>query len=214
MATRSTPQALASDAVPRQPKEKKISVAEKRLAFKKMYDFSGDKETQGVAQKLAEAPQSERKLFVDFVKTIKAYQGDQHFRKKGYLERREAIYKAYDALPQYAKDVIGRPEESIKDLVRGATTKAEAGLNGKVNASFELKITSTGVWGNDTGTRKEYTANEIKSFDDIISFHKAWEIASNLSDTGVVKGSSLDRTDESYQNEFLVTNIKWKDGVS
>ena len=195
-------------------KEREPSLKERREALKKMRDFSGDEATNGVAQKLATAPQGETKAFVDFIKTIKAYQGDQHFNKKGYLERRKAIYDAYNDLPKYAKDVINAPKAAINKIIRGATAKAEAGPDGKINASFEAKLTSVGVWGNDAGTRKEYTAKDVESFDEIISFHKAWEVATALSGTGKVKGSTLDLTDESYQDEFLVTNIKWKDGVA
>lgn len=156
-----------------------------------------------------------------FVDSISNYQGDKHFERKGYKERRAEIVKNFLELPKVMQDRISKPKEFVQSLIRGGNHATNPDKDGKINASFSDKTKPNQVdlfaWvavDKKGGKQKTYTGNDIESLGGIIDLKAAWEL-----------GERIQKADDSYdgwftpkgdnrQNEYLVYDLKWKKGVT
>lgn len=155
---------------------------------------------------------------------------------------RTQIVKYFDRLPDEVKAAITEPKEFIDKLYRGSSHPNNPGPDGKVNAGFSIYMGTARTWtynGTNKYGKKDsgiYTADQIESFDSIISMSKVGGLLARyneLADTNPairkIPNESPDESDSAssfkniyrtnpehfagyaaFEGEHLVTGIVWK----
>lgn len=134
-----------------------------------------------------------RDFFEEFLEPLTKYQGDRHFEHKGHKERRQKIAMMFDGLPDYVKQFLGMPKDSIKHLFRGANHPANPGPDGTINASFSgFKGWADMFKGDDIRRQfghakgdydkegKLYTSKDIESFKSVISLGRVKDLVREM----------------------------------
>jgi hypothetical protein len=190
----------------------------------------------------------EKNAFLKLAGAIYQYEKYTHFMEDGHKERKQRIVDAMKAMPKEVQDFITEPKDKIKDLTRIGTHASNPDKNGNIAASFTTSDEYANAFEDvilknsekfhgrsaDYGKKaKTYGAEDIESFEGIISFSKVRQLIAayekidqakrrkaDLSEPGdwISFGSQGFRPRQFEEmnevDEHLVYGIKWKKGVT
>jgi hypothetical protein len=148
------------------------------------------------------------------------YSGMEHNKRDnlGHRDRRDAVVDAYKQLPDYMREFLTAPSDTIDRLYRGADKAATAGKAGTANVSFSLAFDQAAGFG-ASAEKKVYDRRDIASFDGIINLQKAIDCLPVVASLNKLKDFTPERSASGLDSQvpewdFMVHGIKWKGGVT